>query len=233
MSNEMEDRIGKFLMILVFSVLLFWDLQRLVALFAARDLIDLWSLAMVSKISSIIFISAVVYFTVIRHNPVSSAAGFLPRLTAVAGTFVMMALIALPSFPISRPMQIFSTCLIVIGTTLSIICLRRLGRSFSIMASARELVTHGPYNIVRHPLYCAELITIVGVAFAHGSILSFVVAAVWWGLQIQRARFEEATLRAAFPAYEDYAREVPMMVPNLVRLFQSGADAKAVAKQPN
>ncbi len=111
--------------------------------------------------------------------------------------------------------------LVIVGTILSIMCLRRLGRSFSIMASARELVTRGPYGIVRHPLYCAELVTVIGVVIAHGSILALAAGGIWLGLQYQRARFEEVVLREAFPAYDDYARRVPMMIPNLAQLLQA------------
>jgi protein-S-isoprenylcysteine O-methyltransferase Ste14 len=230
MNSKIEDHIGKFLMIAVFTVIVAREIVGLGTIFALRDQLDLWAMILVSKVFAIIFVGAVVFFTVIRHAPLSSAPGILPRVTAVAGTFAMMSLIAMPSAEIGRPLQVFSTILVIVGTVLSIICLRRLGRSFSIMATARELVTSGPYDIVRHPLYAAELITIVGVVIAHGTVSSLLVGSVWLLLQYQRARFEEQTLRAAFPAYEDYARRVPMMVPSISRLLQ-GANKTAAARQ--
>lgn len=227
MNSKIEDHIGKFLMIAVFTVIIAREIVGLGTIYALRDQLDLWPLILLSKVFAVIFVGAVVFFTVVRHAPLSSAPGLLPRLTAVAGTFAMMSLIAMPSAEIPRALQVFSTILIILGTVLSIICLRRLGRSFSIMATARELVTKGPYDIVRHPLYAAELITIVGVVLAHGTVSSMLVGAVWLLLQYQRARYEESVLRQAFPAYEDYARRVPMMVPNLARLFQNGAEKEA------
>jgi protein-S-isoprenylcysteine O-methyltransferase Ste14 len=231
MNLQMEDRIGKLSMIVVFSIIIYRDIFNFGAIIVHRNAIDLWELIIISKIFAIIFVASVVYFTVLRHNPVSSAPGLLPRLTSIFGTFVMMSMIALPSQEVARPLQIASAMMIIVGTILSIMCLRRLGRSFSIMASARELVTTGPYSIVRHPLYCAELITIIGVVMAHGSFLAVVVGAIWLLLQYQRARFEEGVLREAFPAYEDYARQVPMMVPNLAQLVQQVFSKKDAAKQ--
>lgn len=231
MNKTMEDRIGKFLMIAVFTVIIAREIVGLGTIFALRDQLDLWAMILVSKVFAIIFVGAVVFFTVIRHDPLSSAPGLLPRVTAIAGTFAMMSLIAMPSQEIARSLQVFSTILIIVGTVLSIICLRRLGRSFSIMATARELVTSGPYDVVRHPLYAAELITIVGVVIAHGTLSSLLVGAVWLLLQYQRARYEERTLREAFPAYEGYARRVPMMVPSLARLFQRASDKPDAARQ--
>lgn len=227
MSREMEDRFGKLSMVVVFCMVIYLEVLYFIAIIAYRHTLDLWQLAVISKFFAILFVGAVVFFTVIRHDPVTSAPGLLPRLTAVGGTYAMMGLIALPSYEITKPMQVISTLLVIAGTILSILCLRRLGRSFSIMASARELVTAGPYSIVRHPLYCAELVTVVGVVFAHGSELAILVGGLWLALQYQRARFEEQVLRTAFPEYEDYARRVPMMVPNLPDLLQRLVGGKA------
>lgn len=231
MNSKIEDKIGKFLMITVFTVIVAREMVGLGTIFALRDQLDLWPLTLLSKVFAVIFVGAVVFFTVIRHDPLSSAPGLLPRLTAIGGTFAMVSLIAMPSQEISRPLQVISTILVIVGTVLSIICLRRLGRSFSIMASARELVTSGPYDIVRHPLYAAELITIVGVVLAHGTLSSVLVGTVWLLLQYQRARYEEQVLRTSFPAYEDYARRVPMMVPSPTRLFRGSSDKAGAARQ--
>lgn len=229
MSKEAEDRVGKLSMIVIFSIVIYLEILYFRALFAHRATLDLWQLTMISKLFAIAFLGAILFFTVIRHDPVTSAPGLLPRLTAVGGTYAMMGLIALPSESISRPMQIVSTLLVITGTILSIMCLRRLGRSFSIMASARELVTRGPYSIVRHPLYGAELISVIGVIMAHGSGLAIAVGGLWLALQYQRARFEEHVLRQAFPAYQQYAERVPMMVPNLPQLIQRALRRQTVA----
>ena len=42
-------------------------------------------------------------------------------------------------------------------------CLSWLGRSYSITASARKLVTSGPDSILRHPLYACEILLMTGL----------------------------------------------------------------------
>ena len=84
------------------------------------------------------------------------------------------------------------------------------------MATARELVTEGPYKIIRHPLYGAEVITIVGVTIGHWSASAALLGLVWLALQIRRAQNEERVLRASFPEYGDYARRVPMLMPGFL-----------------
>jgi protein-S-isoprenylcysteine O-methyltransferase Ste14 len=127
----------------------------------------------------------------------------------------MMIMVVLPPEPISPALRVISTVIIIVGACLSIYCLNQLGRSFSMMATARELKTKGSYGIVRHPLYAAEVVMLTGVVLAHGSPLAFGVGAVWLLLQIRRARYEESILRKTFAEYDAYAARVPMLIPGL------------------
>ena len=52
--------------------------------------------------------------------------------------------------------EIVSTVLILVSSVAAVVALLRLGRSFSMMAEARRLVTSRPYRYVRHPLYLVE-----------------------------------------------------------------------------
>ncbi len=213
MNKTLEDRLGKFAMLLIFGYLTYKQSLALAALIAQRETNPMWELAMISRIAGTLFLIFVVYFTATRLPPRNSAEGIAPRLTAVLGTFLMMGLVVLPSPQIGFELRVISTVLIILGTGLSIYSIRWLGRSFSIMASARDLVTEGPYRLVRHPLYGAELITMVGVVIGAWSSAATIMGLFWLLLQIQRARNEEAVLRATFPEYEDYARRVPMLLP--------------------
>jgi protein-S-isoprenylcysteine O-methyltransferase Ste14 len=95
--------------------------------------------------------------------------------------------------------------------------LRWLGQSFSIMAEARRLITHGPYAIVRHPLYVCEEIALVGMLIQVISPLALLIAAAHGLLQFRRLLNEEKVLRATFPEYERYAAHVPRLIPRLRR----------------
>lgn len=215
MTRKLEDDLGKLTMLLVFGYLCWSQVQSVIATVTYRAQIPLWPLAFTSQIVGTLFLAFILYFTLTRLPPRDSAAGLSPRLTAVLGTFFMMVLVVLPQEAITPAMRIASTLMIIVGTILSIICLARLGKSFSIMATSRQLVTAGPYNLVRHPLYAAELILILGVILSHGSPFAFAVGAVWLILQVRRAQYEESVLRSSFPEYEAYAARVPMLVPGL------------------
>ncbi|RVD65132.1 isoprenylcysteine carboxylmethyltransferase family protein, partial [Mesorhizobium sp. M7A.F.Ca.ET.027.03.2.1] len=93
-----------------------------------------------------------------------------------------------------------------------------LGRTFSIMATARKLVTSGPYAVVRHPLYICEAIFVSGVIISHLSALMVALGALQFLLQYRRARNEESILRQTFPDYEAYERTTPMLIPSLSSL---------------
>ena len=216
MNSKLEDGLGKLAMLLVFGYLAYKQTMAIVDIFLQRATIPMWQLTVLSLVFSTIFLFLILYFTVTRLPPKNSANGLEPRVTAILGTFVMMVLIVLPAGEITVGMRLVSTLLIIVGTVLSVYCLRQLGRSFSIMATARELVTEGPYKIIRHPLYGAEVITIVGVTIGHWSLSAVLLGLIWLGLQIRRAQNEERVLRASFPAYGDYARRVPMLLPGFM-----------------
>ena len=80
----------------------------------------------------------------------------------------------------------------------------------------------GPYKVVRHPLYAAEALTILGMVIANWSIPVVILWLVWIGLQYCRILNEEGVLRAAFPEYETYANEVPRLVPNFLFAIGNG-----------
>jgi protein-S-isoprenylcysteine O-methyltransferase Ste14 len=92
-----------------------------------------------------------------------------------------------------------------------------LGRSFSIVPQARELVTSGRYAIVRHPLYLAEELAIVGIFLQYASPFLLPLLLLHLFLQIQRIRYEERVLERVFPEYTTYASHTASRSWNLVR----------------
>jgi protein-S-isoprenylcysteine O-methyltransferase Ste14 len=128
---------------------------------------------------------------------------------------ILLALNLTPALQ-NEAAQVTGLSLVLIGTASSIFCLYWLGRSFSLMATARRLVTTGPYSIVRHPLYICEAVFVLGMVLSHFSMLMVALSAVQFLLQFRRARNEEAILRQTFPEYDDYARRVPMLLPRFL-----------------
>ena len=139
-----------------------------------------------------------------------------PRLSASAGTFLLMVLPLFPRRELSVEMDVISTLVIITGNCLAIYVACWLGRSLSIMAEARRLVTGGPYRFVRHPLYIAEEIAVIGAFLQYASPWAFLLIAFQWLVQMERMRNEENVLRAAFPAeYAAYAGRTARLIPGL------------------
>lgn len=215
-NTKLEDNLGKLAMLLVFGYITYIQTTSIAAMILHRAEVPMWQLTLSSLIFGTIFLFMILYFTVTRLPPKHSAGGLEPRVTAIVGTFVMMLLVILPAGEIGPELRVVSTLLVILGTVLSVYCIRHLGRSFSIMATARELVTKGPYKVIRHPLYGAEVITIIGVTIGHWSPWAAALGLAWLALQIRRAQNEERVLRASFPEYETYARRVPMLLPGFI-----------------
>jgi protein-S-isoprenylcysteine O-methyltransferase Ste14 len=93
-----------------------------------------------------------------------------------------------------------------------------LGRHFDLeveVHGGHEIVVRGPYRIVRHPVYLGIAIHFIGACLATGNLLLILgtVFATFPALYL-RAAAEERLLRASLgPAYDAYARRVPMLIP--------------------
>ncbi len=76
-----------------------------------------------------------------------------------------------------------------------------------------ELVTTGPYRLVRHPIYSGILLGVLGTAIAI-DLGALVMLAVMGAYFIYAARVEEGLLRRAFPSeYPEYANRTKMLIP--------------------
>ncbi len=170
---------------------------------------------LVATISKIMFLSLLVALLLFRRQPVNKAKGLLPRVTAIAGTFMVMLVVLIPAPEPALAQSIAGLVLICTGSILSVVSVSFLGRSFSIMAEARELVTTGVYALVRHPLYVAEEIAVLGAIVINFSPLAVLLLAVHIACQIQRARNEEGVLSEAFPEYEAYKLRTRRFIPGV------------------
>jgi len=177
---------------------------------------DFEMLRLLSEMANLAFLILIVATAAVRLKPLRSADGIEPRVTAMAGTFAMVLLILItPTIELPPAFKVLALCLTVIGFSLSAYVLYWLGRSFSIMAEARRLVTAGPYAIVRHPLYVVEEIAVLGVLLFNLSPLAVLLVAVQWALQMRRMHNEERVLAQAFPDYAAYAARTPKFIPRL------------------
>lgn len=80
--------------------------------------------------------------------------------------------------------------------------------------SKQELVTSGPYSIVRHPIYLGEFASILGVFLATGSTLVACQFIIKLFLMYPVIIYEEKELTRRFgEKYREYQRLVPMIIP--------------------
>jgi protein-S-isoprenylcysteine O-methyltransferase Ste14 len=106
--------------------------------------------------------------------------------------------------------------LVLLGVGLAIFARVYLGRNWGMPMSRKEepeLVTGGPYTLVRHPIYSGIILAMLGSAIGESIIwaLPLVLFAPYF---IYSARREEELMREQFPAqYPDYMRRTKMIVP--------------------
>lgn len=152
----------------------------------------------------------------LRLKAKSRSAGALPCAAAILGGFLMSGLLLLnprPDLPLI--VQVAACLLVLIGNGFAVYILLHLGRSFSILPESRALVTSGPYQVVRHPLYLAEAVATLGALIAFLSPWALLLVAVQIALQIVRIHFEEKTLSETFPEYKDYAKKTWRLIPGI------------------
>jgi protein-S-isoprenylcysteine O-methyltransferase Ste14 len=92
-----------------------------------------------------------------------------------------------------------------------------LGVLWSARVTTKEnhrVIDTGPYAVVRHPIYTGILFAIYATAAVKGTALAWAAAAIITTGLWMKARLEEQWLRTQLgPAYGEYRRRVPMLLP--------------------
>jgi protein-S-isoprenylcysteine O-methyltransferase Ste14 len=101
------------------------------------------------------------------------------------------------------------------GMAVALPAMASLGRSFSLTPQARGLVTRGPYRLVRHPLYLGEVLNVIGIMVAVGSVTVVLAALVVVAGEVTRACLEERLLRRSFPEYDRAFGGVAHLIPGV------------------
>jgi protein-S-isoprenylcysteine O-methyltransferase Ste14 len=172
-------------------------------------------LDLLSSISTLVFFSLVIALVFARRMPVAKSNGLWPRLVAIIGGNLEVALGTLHPVALPLSLKLVSTTLIILGTGAEIVVLIWLGRSYSIFPEARKLVVEGPYRRIRHPLYLTAAIATIGIAIGYAQPWAALLAFVTFAFQIRRMHNEERVLAAAFPEYAAYAARTKRLIPGI------------------
>jgi protein-S-isoprenylcysteine O-methyltransferase Ste14 len=115
----------------------------------------------------------------------------------------------------SSPVAALGALLTVLGIALAIWARIYLGRNWSPaprIKEGHELVTTGPYAVLRHPIYTGVLFAIFGsVLISPAWVLSFVIALV---IFLWRVKREETLMMSQFPTeYPAYKARTWALIP--------------------
>lgn len=151
----------------------------------------------------------------------------LSRLLHIVPLALAVLLLWVPSVPLPvlgtrflpRGTWLFWTgaVLTVAGMLFTVWARHHIGSNWSGIVTIKqghELVTSGPYALVRHPIYTGLLLAFAGSAMACGEWRGVLaVALAFWALW-RKLRIEEHWMHEQFgEAYEAYCRRVSALVP--------------------
>jgi protein-S-isoprenylcysteine O-methyltransferase Ste14 len=170
-------------------------------------------LSLLSQVGRFAFAFILIVLLVVRRTPIAAMPGLAPRILAVLGTYLGIALLVLPGSGADSRWLLLSSFLVFFGTTFGVYSLVWLGRSISIMPESRKLVTSGPYAMIRHPLYLGEQIALLGVALQSRSDWALAALALQLACQLCRMNYEEKVLQRSFPEYQGYMAATYRLIP--------------------
>lgn len=81
------------------------------------------------------------------------------------------------------------------ATVLGAVSIVYLRRSFAILPAVRRIVCTGPYRIIRHPIYLAEMLYVFGYMLLRFNTVSLVLYLMFVVCTLWRIRIEEEKLR--------------------------------------
>jgi protein-S-isoprenylcysteine O-methyltransferase Ste14 len=140
-----------------------------------------------------------------------------PGLLIVALGFVLLRVFRAGSLAVHDPiLQIVGAILFASGLGLAVWARIYLGRNWGMPMTQKdepELVTSGPYRLVRHPIYSGILLAMLGTSLA--TEIYWLIAVVVLGAYfIYSAQVEERIMTTSFPsAYPSYRSRTKMLIP--------------------
>ena len=204
------------------SIPIFTFLLTLNALAVYRDVKSLDPIHLLKAVGFIHHLLIVFFYILLillyflRTSPISTNKSPVRNIIAIVTTSIPFTIPLLGRNLFLDPLSIIiSSVIIILGMLLSIFALLALGRNVSIIPQARKLVSHGPYRLVRHPLYLGELICVFGIVVAEITTPKITVFLLFMTAQIYRSLWEEKLLISIFPEYKEYSSKKRRFIPGI------------------
>lgn len=114
--------------------------------------------------------------------------------------------------------RLIGLLIFIVFSWLQVWAYKTLGKNYSqevIISKKQELVTSGPFKIVRHPQYVSQLLSDIGAGVTLASYLVLpMVILIQIPLFILRAILEEKLLLKRFPEeYKEYKKKTGFLIP--------------------
>jgi protein-S-isoprenylcysteine O-methyltransferase Ste14 len=141
----------------------------------------------------------------------------VPRLVVIALAILFEVVFKGHSLSVhSQTLHVVGLIFLLSGLSLAVWARVYLGRNWGMPMTQKEepeLVTSGPYQLVRHPIYSGLLLAMLGTALA--VTFYWFTAVVVLGIYfIYSATVEEKIMAASFPsAYPSYRTKTKMLIP--------------------
>ena len=97
-----------------------------------------------------------------------------------------------------NPTTVAGVLLAVISFSLVVLARVQLGKSFAVTPKANDLVTHGLYSRLQHPMYVFVDLTVCGIALAAHRWYVLLLLVILLPLQTRNARRERNLLQEKF-----------------------------------
>jgi protein-S-isoprenylcysteine O-methyltransferase Ste14 len=178
------------------------------ALFFARFIyifaVDFYSTHRLSSLLLLSYQGALVLFSLARAMPRDVTRDPLEWMVGIMGT--LLPIMLQPAAAMNDHIALVAMQLA--GTSISLMGLLSLNRSFGTVAANRGVKSSGMYGVVRHPLYAGYLLINGGFLIQQFTPFNALIILVWLILTVWRIRIEEGFLSkdAAYVAYKDKVR---------------------------
>lgn len=82
-----------------------------------------------------------------------------------------------------------------------------------IVKTEGKMVTHGPYRIIRHPMYTSILLALIPLLIHHFTWIRLTIMLILTINLVIKMVYEESLLKAHFPYYSRYMKKTYRIIP--------------------